>query len=172
MRRTGVILLLLLIGYTQWGYDVHFIIRQWQLKEAAREAWIGALPDKAFLRVALAEIDAHGKWEEAGRECWYKGHLYDIIRQRKEKDTTWLFCLDDQNEERLIQASGEVTKAGLDHPDKRTGHSFSLSVGDWVCESVAWRIRPVTPFISRQYVHGCERLPHCYPDILLPPPKA
>lgn len=172
MRKPGIILLLLLIGYTQWGYDVRFIVRQWQLKEAAREAWIASLPDKAFLRVALAEIDAHGKWEEAGRECWYKGHLYDIIRQRKEGNTTWLFCLDDENEERLIRRSGEVTKAGLDHPDQRAGHSFSLSIGDWVCEMPHWRILPL-PECRRSYsVRGGECLPHCYPDILLPPPKA
>lgn len=171
MRRIGTILLLCLIGYTQWGYDVHFIILQWQLKEAAREAWIAELPDKAFLQVSLSEMNAHGKWEEAGKECWYRNHLYDIIRQRKDGDTTWLFCMDDDNEERLIRQAGETTKAGLDHPDKRTGHSLSFALGDQICEIPHWRIRPL-PVPPRHYPAArYEPLANRYDEILGPPPK-
>lgn len=163
--------MLLLVGYAQWGYDVQFIIRQWQMKEAAQEAWIATLPDKAFLRVSLAEIDAHGKWEEAGRECWYKGHLYDIIRQRKAGDTTWLFCLDDDNEERLIQQSDAVTKANLDHPDKRGAHSLTLSIGDLVCETPHWRILPPPGRTREEHHVRLDPLPVRYTEILLPPPR-
>ncbi|HXB06503.1 MAG TPA: hypothetical protein VNW04_05300 [Puia sp.] len=171
MRTIGTILLLLLIGYTQWGYDVQFIIRQWQMKEAARETWIASLPDEAFLRVSLAEIATHGKWEVAGKECWYQGHLFDIIRERSAGDSTWLFCLDDDNEERLIRQSGEVTRANLDHPDKQTNHSLSFAIGDLVCETAHWRILPL-PAAPRNYCAGaCERLPNRYTEIQAPPPK-
>ena len=171
MRITGVISLLLLIGYTQWGYDIQFIVLQWQMKEAAREAWIAGLPDRSFLRVSLAEIEAHGKWEETGKECWYQGHLYDVIRQRKEGSCTWLFCMDDDKEERLIRQSDQVTRANLDHPDKRSAHSLAFSIGDWVCEDPVWEIAAIFP-AERQFVCGSvKQLPVCYTEILIPPPK-
>jgi hypothetical protein len=137
-----------------------------QLKEAAREAWIASLPDKAFLRVSLAEIEHSGKFQDGGRECWYRGHLYDIIRQRREGDTTWFFCLDDKNEERLIQRSDAATKTSLDH------HSLTLCLGDLVCESPHWRILP-PPASGRLYLSGSdESLPAWHDEILIPPPRA
>lgn len=165
MKRTATILLLLLIGYSQWGYQLRFIIQQYQIKEAAREAWIASLPDKAFLRVRLAEMELYGKFQDGGRECWYRGHLYDIIRQRREGDTLWFFCLDDKNEERLIQRSDAATKTSLDH------HSLTLCAGDLVCETPHWRILPPRG-CARQYLSGSdESLPDCYDDILIPPPR-
>jgi hypothetical protein len=171
LKRTGTILLLILIGYSQWGHDLQFIIRQWQMKEAAREAWIASLPDRSFLRISSAEIDAHGKWEDGGRECWYQGHLYDIIRQHKTAGTTWLFLLDDDNEERLIRQSGECTKANLDHPDKQSARPLSSAIGDLVCEAAHWRIPP-PPVSPRRYsFHGTDPLPAADADIVSPPPK-
>ncbi|HXO74450.1 MAG TPA: hypothetical protein VN824_04450, partial [Puia sp.] len=105
---------MLLLLYTQLGYYGQFLILQWQMKEAAREASLVALPDTAFFRVSLADVNARGKWEEAGRECWINDHLYDVIRQKTIDGRTWLFCLDDDNEERLIRGSGEFAHAGHD----------------------------------------------------------
>jgi hypothetical protein len=171
LRTAATILLLLLTGYAQWGYDVQFIIRQWQMKEAAQEAWIKAQPDASFTKVTRMEIETHGKWEEAGRECWYAGHLYDVIRERISGNTTWLFLLDDANEERLIRHAGKTTKTGLDHPDKRSGHSLLITIGDQVCETLHWRILPL-PVLSRQFAADrYQALPSRYNEILGPPPK-
>jgi len=166
LRKTWTILLLLLIGYTQWGYQLKFIIQQLQIKEAAREAWIASLPDQSFERISLADIEAHGKFQDGGRECWYRGHLYDVIRQRREGDTTWCFCLDDTREERLIQRSDAATKTNLDR------HSLTLAAGDLVCEMPHWRILP--PRVNaREYFSGSDRsLPVRDDEILIPPPRA
>jgi hypothetical protein len=172
LRKTGLILLLLLIGYAQWGYQLQFLIEQAQMKEAAREAWIASLPDHSFRRISLTAIQADGKLQDAGRECWYQGHLYDVIRQRREGSTTWLYCLDDKNEEQLIRHSDEVTKTNLDHPDTRAGHSLTLSFGDLICETPNWPVVP-PPVNTSQFSTGSGHpLPVCYPDILIPPPRA
>jgi hypothetical protein len=162
---------LLLLFYTQLGYYGQFLILQWQMKEAAREAWIAALPDSAFFRVSLADVNARGKWEEAGRECWINDHLYDVIRQKTIDGRTWLFCLDDDNEERLIRGSGEFVHAGHDQPDKRTSHAFSVRFGDALCDMTSLRIGHPPATYSTWYSSNANPLPIRYTEITVPPPK-
>ncbi|MBS1606607.1 MAG: hypothetical protein JST42_28385 [Bacteroidetes bacterium] len=163
MKKGASISLLLLLFYTQLGYYGQFLLQQWRLKEAAREAWIAALPDAAFFRVSRADVDAHGKWEETGRECWYNGHLYDVIRQK----AGWLYCLDDDNEERLIRQSGEF--AHDSHGAKKTLPSFRIA--DTIVDEP--RIVITQPAIRRHSWSALTggRLPFCYRDIIVPPPK-
>jgi len=140
------------------------------MKEAANEARIAALPDAVMLRVSVAELNASGRWEDEGRECWYKGHLYDVIRQRTVSGTTWLYCLDDEGEEQLIHGAVDVTKANQDQPGRQTRISFSIC--DLLCQTPQWTIAPLQP-IDRQYpTYGVHRLSSRYARIVIPPPKA
>jgi hypothetical protein len=163
--------MLSILFYTQMGYYGQFVIQQWLLKEAAREAWILALPDNSFFRVSLADIDAAGKWEEAGKECWYKEHLYDVIRQRKLGGVTWLFCLDDEREARLIRQSGELTHANHDHQDKKAGHSLTSGAGDVFLAALSAPISKM-PILGLNHCLNREKpLPVRYTEIAIPPPK-
>ena len=163
MKKGATISLLLLLFYTQMGYYGQFLLQQWRLKEAAREAWIAALPDAAFFRVSQADVDAHGKWEEAGRECWYNGHLYDVIRQR----AGCLYCLDDDNEERLIRQSGEF--AHESHGAKKTLPSFRIA--DTIVDKPDFTL--TQPVVRRHSWSApiSSRLPVRYLRIIVPPPK-
>jgi len=161
--------MLLLLFYTQMGYYGQFLLQQWRLKEAAREAWIAALPDAAFFRVSLADVDSYGKWEEAGRECWYNGHLYDVIKKSADGDATWLYCLDDDNEERLIRQSGEFAHQGHTQSDKRSMPSFRIA--DLIVDQPHFVIaQPVECRYCWSSLTG-DRLPFCYQEIVVPPPK-
>ena len=144
------------------------------MQEAAREAWLASLSDSAFVRMSLSAVNTAGKWEEQGKECWYKGHLYDVIRQREMDGTTWLYCLDDEREERLIEGSIDVTRANLDQPVKQTGHALSISISmrDLLCETPQWNIEPL-PDAGPQYSPlGICRPSSRYARIVIPPPKS
>jgi hypothetical protein len=160
-----------LLFYTQLGYYGQFLLRQWQLKAAAREAWIAALPDAALTRISLADLDSHGKWEEAGRECWLNDHLYDVIRRKTIDGKTWLFCLDDENEEQLIRRSGEFAHAGHAQPDKKTGHPISIRTGDAVFDTITLRIGHPSSFRIAWCRPSAHPLPTRYTEITVPPPK-
>ena len=43
-----------------------------ELREAAHEAWLGTLPDDRLYSIALDDLNASGKWQDEGRECWFK----------------------------------------------------------------------------------------------------
>lgn len=141
------------------------------MKEAAREARVARLPDAVMVRMSLAELKLSGQWEEEGKECWYKGHLYDVIRQRTVGGTTWLYCLDDEGEERLIHGSIDVTRTNQDQPGKQTGHTIAISICDLICETSRWNIRPL-PVVCRQYSPwNVYRLASRFARVVIPPPK-
>jgi hypothetical protein len=170
LRKAGVISILTILLYTQLGYYGQFVIQQWVLKEEAREAWIGALPDRCFFRVRLVDINTAGHWEEEGKECWYNNHLYDVIRRKTEGGSVWLYCMDDQREARLIRQSGEMTHANHDQPDKKAGHSLSLQLGDWLAATISIRVsRPAVPV--RYSGFRPRSLSVGYTEIVVPPPK-
>ncbi|HEV2482899.1 MAG TPA: hypothetical protein VGS79_24705 [Puia sp.] len=172
MKRSIIILLFLPVLYTQLGYFGQFIWRQWQLKEAARLARLEVLPDAEFVRIDQAEIDAAGTWEERGKECRYHGHMYDVMRSKTINGATWLFCLDDENEERLDRQSDLVMRANQDQPSRKTGHALSLSIGDLICERPHWSL--AAPFYilrKNAYVDAFALLAARYPEIAGPPPK-
>jgi methionine sulfoxide reductase heme-binding subunit len=171
LKKAGAISLLVILFYTQLGYYGQFVIQQMVLKEEAREAWIAALPDRCFFRIRLADVNAAGHWEEEGKECWYKNHLYDVIRRKDDGGAVWLYCMDDEREARLIRQSGEVTQANNDHPDKGTNHSLSLRIWDWLVETILLRVsRPLVP-AKHLYAYSPQSLCVGYTEIVVPPPK-
>lgn len=141
------------------------------MKEAAREAWIAALPDAALFRVRLAEVNAEGKWEEAGRECWYKDHLYDVVRQMTIAGTVWLLCMDDEGEARLIRKSGGFTRASQDQSGNKSNHAPSMRIAEVICEAVGLRIHRPAPVQSVYCGYSIHPLPTCFSEISVPPPK-
>ncbi|HVS98453.1 MAG TPA: hypothetical protein VHE54_18300 [Puia sp.] len=164
-------MLLIPLCYIQFGYYGQFIVQRWRVQQAAREAWLASLPDSAFVRLSLSSVNAAGKWEEEGRECRYNGHLYDVIRQRTAKDVIWLFCLDDEREERLIDASVDVTKANQDLPVNSKSYAHPLSIGDLFCETPQWVI-PQPATAGRQFnATGRHPLLSRHARIVIPPPK-
>ena len=165
-------MILAVLFYTQLGYFGQFVIQQWMLKEEAHAAWISALPDRCLFRVSLAAVDASGHWTEAGRECWYNNHLYDVIRRKTAAGTVWLYCMDDEREATLIRRSGEITHANHDRPDKQANHSLSPRIGDWLAEIVSLRMddRPLA-MVDRHFEDKQGILPAGWTEIVVPPPR-
>jgi hypothetical protein len=162
--------MLLLLFYTQLGYYGQFMILQWRMKEAAREAWLTTVPDAQLYRVSLADVNAAGRWEEEGRECWFRDHLYDVVRRGTIGGVVYLFCLDDEREAALIRQSGEMTRINLDRPGKKDTHFSFLKIvdlppADSGSYAFALPVRQYEPCFIK------NKLPFRYSEISVPPPK-
>lgn len=171
MKRIIIIGMFLPLLYTTLGYYGQFIVLQWRAKEAAREAWIATLPDAAFVRIDEAAVDAGGRWEERGREFSFDDHMYDVIRTRRVGEKTWLFCLDDENEERLDHQSETVTRANQEHADKKTAHTLCIATGNLFCERLGWTIAAPGSVLPEYGMVDAYALPGGVFDIAGPPPK-
>jgi hypothetical protein len=171
LKRSGAISILVILFYTQLGYFGQFVIQQRILKEEARESWIAALPDRCFFRVQQAAVDTAGHWTEAGRECWYNNHLYDVIRRKIEDGIVWLYCMDDEREANLIRKSGEVTHDNQDNPEKKTNHPLSPRIGDWLAEMLSFHVDRPLSLVDRHYGDRSPRLAAGCPETFAPPPK-
>jgi len=156
----------------QVGYYGQFIILQFRLKEAARSAWLGSLPDGQLSRISLADVEASGKWEEAGRECWFHDHLYDVIRRKDIDGRAFLFCIDDEREAPLIRQSSEVTRVNLDHPGQKANHHSMGKMGDILIEAGLIAVRPVPCVPGHTLSFDENILPFLYAEIVVPPPRA
>jgi len=171
LKRPGAISILVILFYTQLGYFGQFVIQQWIVKEEAREAWIAALPDRCFFRVQLAAVDAAGHWTEAGRECWFNNHLYDVIRRVTVDGAVWLYCMDDEREANLINKSGELTHDNQSNPDKKANHALFPRMGDWLAEMNSPRVDRPLKMVDRHYSDWPRSLSAGCAETFGPPPK-
>jgi len=171
LKKAGAISLLAILLYTQVGYFGQFAIRQWMLKEEARDAWIAAQPDRCFFRVQLAAVNAAGRWTEAGRECWYNNRLYDVIRQKTEGGVVWLYCMDDEREAKLIRQSGEITHTNQEGPDKKSSHALTLRIGDWLALAGSVRMDRPLASVERGFGEWPRALAAGSAEVLIPPPR-
>lgn len=147
------------------------------MREAAHEAWLSRLPDDRLYRIALDDLNATGKWQDEGRECWFKGHLYDVVREKAVGTRTYAFCMDDEKEAALIEEAGAVTGANADSQSLDQRHhvphdapSFPRKTGDFIIPSYANTVKQVFRTGRPTSPRSRKRLPEFYRKISPPPP--
>lgn len=85
------------------GYSPVFKIEQW-LMHHKMEAIIEQFVDNDHLeRISISpENQQKLKWAREGKEFWYEGKLYDIVRSETKDGVTHYYCIDDTNETHLV----------------------------------------------------------------------
>lgn len=173
MKRAGSIFFLIILFHTQIGYYGQFLILRWQLRREARAAWLASLPDSRFEAISLEEVNTSGKWEEAGEEFSLRDQLYDVIRQRNVDGKTWLYCLDDERESRLIQQSNNITALNQDTPGKKDLRLSFLKMSDTLLPR-SQDLLTLTGLPRSQNLPtlAVSLLPFHVSEIPVPPPRA
>lgn len=106
MRRTVAILLLILYLHNFAGYRAAFYLLQSSVRSDIKQTVKEGLPDNAltllvFRTSSLENNQASIHWTDEN-EFSYGGSMYDIVRAGTDGDSTYFFCINDVDEERLF----------------------------------------------------------------------
>ncbi len=104
------------------GHIPVFKIEQWLIHHKM-EAVIEQFVDNDHLeRISISpENQQKLKWERAGKEFWYEGKLYDIVRTEIQGEVTHYYCIDDTDETQLAyQFIENINKQTTDSDNEGT----------------------------------------------------
>lgn len=139
------------------GYYLLSFLQQMELKREAREEVIRSLP-LSQLDCIVSNPDI--RWEEEGREFYYKGHMYDVASIREENGRTVIYCLKDGKETDWLKRMAEIHSEGRRKDKKNHLHLFSFESTEPVFEKTpipdgSWVKRAVDP--SLLLPRGCSK---------------
>lgn len=109
MKKVTVILLMLILGYIQVGYYVHSLQQREDAKQEFKRAMVASVPDSLLNTFVLSDIQKSIEWEEVGKEFWFDGNLYDVVKQSVIDGKTYLYCLSDTKEKSVVEKEIKIT---------------------------------------------------------------
>ena len=120
MKKTIILILCVIILFNTGGYYLAYFQVQNYFKSIATGRINEYIPlDKLTLikiNLKSAESDSKKEYLKVNeKEISYNGNMYDIYQEEKSGDTLVLYCLSDENEDKLDQAFSEyVNKSDID----------------------------------------------------------
>jgi hypothetical protein len=161
------------------GYLPVFKLKQWDIRRKMELAIKENVLNETVHRIAISndnKMQLH--WERAGKEFWFEGNLYDIIRSEIKDSATIYYCLSDKKETNLTLNYAETLKKQVNNPNTEG----SPSANDW--QKILKIYVPITPNLGDNFVEikATKRLKmpttyrHCYTslhfNLIDPPPKS
>lgn len=106
MRRFVVILFLFLYFYNTVGYLALIAVLQYRVRTEVKELLKHSVPDSALITLAFPTHSLRSsdvlQWLD-DHEFRYGKNLYDVVRSFTRGDTTYFVCLNDTQEELLLE---------------------------------------------------------------------
>ena len=152
---------------SQTGHFVIYHIQKWRIQCTVREALLTSLDDRYL---DIIELNINIVWEEEGKEFILNGEFYDVVSIKEINGKTFMYCLNDKKEERLVKNFYKTIKLASDNDTKKSNKvSFKFHVTD----------QYIIPFISKlpanidillSYINYKATLVSNYKEIIIPPP--
>ena len=112
IRYSILLIGLLVIPFTSvW---LHLTWERLQWKVTVRERLLQELPDDLLVTMKIHVHDPALRWIET-REFRYGDHRYDVVQLQIVRDTIWIKCLADDQEDLLEEKMEELLATSRDH---------------------------------------------------------
>lgn len=130
---------------------------------------LASVPEQ-LLQVINADVNKEAiEWEEAGKEFFLHGQLYDVAYIKTVNGHTFIYCLNDHKEDQLLKnlsavAAGQSDQPGNHHPGQ---HHTRFEPADFILftETILSPQLTQTPI----YSNGANRLVSVPSDPACPP---
>lgn len=100
---------MLLVLYTQLVHHAADQLVQWQMKEAAFEAFLKQAPEALCDAITYDDYKHDIIWEEQGKEFSLHGKMYDVAKVKQDHGKTILLCVADAKEDELLSRLKDAT---------------------------------------------------------------
>ena len=172
IKKTITISFLLLLFFSQLGYQFIYAIRQADAKEEAKQKLLALIPEAALELIDAGANKNDIKWEEAGKEFYLHGQRFDIAKIKEVNGKTMLYCLNDKKEEQVLQdLSKSIQSASDQSANSKPGqHLVKFQIADFILDTQ--KIITTTYQPARQkHVGYIVAIANTIKEVNTPPPK-
>ena len=118
MRNAISTALLLLMLFRTAGHLFVFEAQQYKIRQEIKRQIKAGVPKEELVLLKIAEFDPAFQSLHA-REFRYLGQMYDVVRQEAHGDTTWYYCLSDEQETQLFANLDKSVKRDMSQNPER-----------------------------------------------------
>jgi hypothetical protein len=168
MRKFLSIALLALVFFSQLGYHFIYSVKLIMIRKEQKWKMLSSINEKDLEKI---EFNPSIQWKEEGREFYYNGQLYDVVKKKQATDRIIYYVINDRIEEELLSRLAHTAKKQSQNQSDR---KIALQIFQQVCilnEDITdhdlYLKDSDTPFPYSQDMQGEK---HC--KILVPPPQA
>ncbi|HLO83179.1 MAG TPA: hypothetical protein VK166_19585 [Chitinophagaceae bacterium] len=168
MRKLLSIALLALVFFSQLGYQFIYSVKLIMIRKEQKWKMLSAIDEKDLEKI---EFNPSIKWKEEGREFYYQGQLYDIVKKKQTSGKTIYYVINDHKEEELMaNLARTAKKQSQGQSDKKIAVQIFQQVcilNEGITDPALYLEISDSPFPFCQDMQGEK---HC--KILVPPPQA
>ncbi len=102
LQRFIYILITLVLVIKIAGFFPLYKIKQWDIRENIEMMIEKHIFNEPLTQISISTVNVKNlKWEREGKEFWYEGKLYDIVRSEIQNEMTNYYCIQDTAETEL-----------------------------------------------------------------------
>lgn len=125
MRKTVAISLLLIIFINQLGYYLLHSLQQYQARQEIKHALRASIPESSL--EIISATDDQLQWQEAGKEFYYRGQLYDVVNIKVLHGKTFYYCINDTKEKQLLENLAKIVKSSREDGNRKNIVKYQLT---------------------------------------------
>lgn len=131
LKKISLILILAIMAFSQIGYYVVMHQAQLQHKEYIKKLLYKNIDENTLTVIDYTTNNNKIFWEEEGKEFFFKGEMYDLVKTKSIKGKVFFYCINDEKEKELTDNFNSINKKNSG-TDKKAKNTFENSISPYI----------------------------------------